>query len=263
MTHPQTLHLRETPAEPSRHEPTRRVALAVILLLLLLTALIAGGLKLLLPTGVEPVTVDHRPGDFDDVAQATRHSLEQYWEDEFPSVYGDEFAPLENGYQPKTADSPPWTCGGEKVTYQDLRGNAFYCGGSDDDYIAYDAELLFPRLNERFGSIAPTIVLAHEMGHAVQARAGIQAPSVVIELQADCFAGAWTRYAQSSGSDPVTWQRADWTVQSAPSWSCATSQERPQRCPRPMASGSTGSTPSRPVGSRVARDAPTFPTAVS
>jgi hypothetical protein len=38
----------------------------------------------------------------------------------------------------------------------------------------------------------------------VQARAGVQAPSVVIELQADCFAGAWTRYAQASGSDPVT-----------------------------------------------------------
>jgi Putative neutral zinc metallopeptidase len=32
----------------------------------------------------------------------------------------------------------------------------------------------------------------------------VDAPSVVIELQADCFAGAWVAYAQTSDSDPLT-----------------------------------------------------------
>ena len=93
---------------------------------------------------------------------------------------------------------------GERLTYDDIRGNAFYCGGEDDDYIAYDAAYLMPRLNESFGALTPAVVLAHEFGHAVQHRAEVDAPSVVIELQADCFAGAWVAYAQTSASDPVT-----------------------------------------------------------
>jgi predicted metalloprotease len=52
--------------------------------------------------------------------------------------------------------------------------------------------------------VSPAIVLAHEMGHAIQSRAGAGGPSIVIELQADCFAGAWLEFAQTSGSDPVT-----------------------------------------------------------
>jgi hypothetical protein len=108
------------------------------------------------------------------------------------------------GIQPKTKDSPPWTCNGERITYHDIRGNAFYCGGKNDDYIAYDAAYLMPRLNKSFGALTPAVVLAHEFGHAVQHRAEVNAPSVVIELQADCFAGAWVAYAQTSASDPVT-----------------------------------------------------------
>ena len=84
-----------------------------------------------------------------------------------------------------------------------IKGNAFYCGGQGDDYIAYDAAFLLPKLNKTFGALAPAVVLAHEMGHAIQARVGIKAPSVVIELQADCFAGAWVANAQKSAKDPV------------------------------------------------------------
>jgi predicted metalloprotease len=43
-------------------------------------------------------------------------------------------------------------------------------------------------------------VLAHEFGHAMQARlADQEAPGILNELQADCFAGAWSRDTQEAG----------------------------------------------------------------
>jgi hypothetical protein len=149
-----------------------------------------------LSLGREPASV---PG----VTDAAQRSLVDYWKSELPKVYDREFVPLAGGFQPKTPQSPPLRCGGAQLTYPDLRGNALYCGAPDGDYIAWDAAELFPRMVERFGSVAPAIVLAHETGHAIQARAGVEAPSIVRELQADCFAGSWTRWSEASAADPV------------------------------------------------------------
>jgi predicted metalloprotease len=150
------------------------------------------------------VDLGAEPGELPATLDATAASLRQFWSTEFEEVYGQPFQDLAGGLQPKTPDSPPWTCGGQQVTYADIKGNAFYCGGPDDDYIAYDAAFLLPQLNKTFGALTPSVVLAHEMGHAIQARAQVEAPSVITELQADCFAGAWVAYAESSDSDPVS-----------------------------------------------------------
>jgi predicted metalloprotease len=143
------------------------------------------------------------PGDLSEALGATEVSNRDYWSTGLPKVYGKPFHDLAGGFQPKSPSSRPWTCHGENLTYDNIKGNAFYCGGQGDDYIAYDAAFLLPQLNKTFGALAPAVVLAHEMGHAIQARAGIKAPSVVIELQADCFAGAWVANAQRSAKDPV------------------------------------------------------------
>jgi predicted metalloprotease len=152
-------------------------------------------------TTARPVTLSERPGDLNAVTRATVASLEEFWATQFPATYRRPYTPLTGGYRPETPQSPPFRCSGQRLSYRDIRLNAFYCPA--DDYIAWDAAMLFPQLDRRFGSVAPAIVLAHETGHAVQRRAGVQAPSLVIELQADCFAGAWVHYAQTSGSDPV------------------------------------------------------------
>jgi predicted metalloprotease len=136
--------------------------------------------------------------------EATTRSLRKYWTDEMPRIYGQRFRELRGGIQAKTESSRAWSCGGQRVTYDEMKGNAFYCGGPRDDYIAYDAGFLLPQLNEQFGSLTPSVVLAHEFGHAIQARADVDAPSVVRELQADCFAGAWVAFAQRSSDGPVT-----------------------------------------------------------
>jgi predicted metalloprotease len=143
------------------------------------------------------------PGDLPKVLAAAEPSIRDYWSTGLPEVYGKPFHDLAGGFRPKSPSSRPWTCHGQNLTYDSIKGNAFYCGGQGDDYIAYDAAFLLPQLNKTFGALAPAVVLAHEMGHAIQARAGIKAPSVVIELQADCFAGSWVANAQKSAKDPV------------------------------------------------------------
>jgi predicted metalloprotease len=148
-------------------------------------------------------TLSARPGDLGGAERATITSLTDYWRREMPRTYDHAFSDLRGGYQPKVPSSKPWRCNGKSVSYRDIRGNAFYCGGTSDDYVAYDAALLFPRLNMAFGSVAPAIVLAHETGHAIQHRAAVVAPSIVVELQADCFAGSWSGFALRSGDDPV------------------------------------------------------------
>jgi predicted metalloprotease len=149
------------------------------------------------------VTLGRTAAELAPATSATEDSLEQFWAGRLPAVYKRGFTPLKGGFQPKTPQSPPFSCNGQRQTYDDMKGNAFYCGGPNDDYIAWDAALLMPELDSRFGGIAPAVVLAHEMGHAVQRRAGVSAPSVLLELQADCFAGSWVRYAETSGDDPV------------------------------------------------------------
>jgi predicted metalloprotease len=152
---------------------------------------------------VPHVALGQGPASLDSAAASTQRSLVDFWDGEFPAVYGKRFEQLRGGFQAKTPQSPPFTCAGRRQTYEDLKGNAFYCGGPDDDYIAYDAAQLFPQLNNEFGGIAPAVVLAHEMGHAIQRRAEVNAASVVTELQADCFAGSWVRSTEKTADDPV------------------------------------------------------------
>ncbi|TDU91200.1 putative neutral zinc metallopeptidase [Kribbella voronezhensis] len=152
---------------------------------------------------VPQVQLGRGPAPLDPAVAATQRSLVDFWAGEFPAVYGKGFEQLRGGFQPKSPQSPPFTCAGKRQTYEDLKGNAFYCGGPGDDYIAYDSAQLFPQLNNEFGGIAPAVVLAHEMGHAIQRRAGVDAPSVVTELQADCFSGSWLRYTEKTADDPV------------------------------------------------------------
>jgi len=45
------------------------------------------------------------------------------------------------------------------------------------------------------------IVFAHEFGHAIQLRSGTEGPTIVLELQADCFAGAWTADVEAGNSE--------------------------------------------------------------
>jgi predicted metalloprotease len=86
--------------------------------------------------------------------------------------------------------------------------NAFYCGA--DDYIAWDDESLMPALYDNFGDFAVALVIGHEWGHAVQARAGVTGPTRFdLEQQADCFAGAWVAWIILEQSPNLTLSPGD------------------------------------------------------
>ncbi|MCO8129283.1 neutral zinc metallopeptidase [Acidimicrobiia bacterium EGI L10123] len=127
--------------------------------------------------------------DPDDVTELALEDLRTYWSRTMVEVYDIEFRPLAGGYVPYGPRSPLPACGPDPVTYDQIAENALYCPA--EDLIAWDRENLIPALQERFGSLTVGLVMAHEFAHAVQARAGVRGATVTLELQADCFAGAW------------------------------------------------------------------------
>jgi predicted metalloprotease len=131
------------------------------------------------------------------VADRAVDDVTAYWERTYPEVYGGPFEPVAgfHPYGPDT-DSPP--CGIPPPRYEEIAENAFYCPGAD--IIAWDEHALMPELNEQFGAFTVAIVIAHEFGHAIQDRAGAVDRTVDLELQADCFAGAWTGHVADGGS---------------------------------------------------------------
>lgn len=90
----------------------------------------------------------------------------------------------------------------------------FYCPGDEKVYIDLG---FYTELAQRFGApgdFAQAYVLAHELGHHVQKLLGTEAAvrerqtrqpmyanqfSVLLELQADCYAGIWARHAAKAG----------------------------------------------------------------
>ena len=130
-----------------------------------------------------------RVEDPDEVVALALDDLEGFWTDALPELYDAEFAPLRGGYVAYGPDTPLPSCGPEPLTYDMVVDNALYCPA--EDLIAWDRAVLLPGLQERFGSLTVGLVMAHEFAHAVQARGGVRGATVTLELQADCFAGAW------------------------------------------------------------------------
>jgi hypothetical protein len=78
-----------------------------------------------------------------------------------------------------------------------ILGNAFYCVRSNSIY--FDLNLL-QRYFTTVGDFAPATVIAHEWGHVIQASTGSKFDTnAEAELQADCFAGVYSRDAVSRG----------------------------------------------------------------
>ncbi|SEH87867.1 Predicted metalloprotease [Mycolicibacterium rutilum] len=160
----------------------------------------SGQSKVAASPDVSKVTIEGDPSaPVNKLAMQAIADLEQYWGEQFPALYDKEFEPIAGGYHAVTEDSPAPPC---TTSPDEVAGNAFYC--STEDVVAWDAQLLLPDLQERFGDFAIPVVMAHEWGHAVQTRSNFTARTVTSELQADCFAGAWARHAKDDGVFDVT-----------------------------------------------------------
>jgi len=135
-----------------------------------------------------------------DTAQAT-------WSRLLPEKMG---TPWQNATLVLFRNATPTGCGvGQTAT------GPFYCPLDQKLYIDLS---FYNELRDRFGApgdFAQAYVLAHELGHHVQHLLGTDAKvrraqqaypgnanqlSVMLELQADCYAGVWGHYAQAGGA---------------------------------------------------------------
>ncbi len=162
------------------------------------------------PDGIVDFGDAKTPQCYDGFLVAAFQDIEQFWGEQFPLTYGGDFDPLEGGIfaaYPARTDPIPG-CGREQTNFENVDGNAFYC--IDGDFMAYDDENLIPSLVQDLGEGAVGIVLAHEFGHAVQARANeFGQPTILKEQQADCFAGAWAAHVARGESDTIQFGDAD------------------------------------------------------
>lgn len=153
---------------------------------------------------------------YDGYLSAALNDIEVWWAEQYSLLFGDAFTPLEGGifaaYPERTKPIPG--CGSPAdSTYQDISdAGAFYC--PEGDFMAYDdgEDGVVFQLAQEFGPSIVAVVMAHEYGHAIQARVGTlnrDVPTVYTEQQADCFSGAWARRAWNGQAPGLPFTDAD------------------------------------------------------
>jgi predicted metalloprotease len=134
--------------------------------------------------------------------KAVAASLENYWAQELPAQTGTQFRPT----QIVTFSGGTSTgCGNAS---KDV--GPFYCPTDEQIYLdtTFFEEVLEGQLGGRGGDFVEPYVIGHEYGHHIQnlmgtmgrvrTQQGPTSDSVRLELQADCYAGMWTRGATGS-----------------------------------------------------------------
>lgn len=127
-----------------------------------------------------------------DVAQAAVAALQAFWRTEFPAAFGRPWRDISH-FVPVHAHDRGVPCVSSAAEVAD---QAFYCPTADS--VVWDADGLIPQVEHDDGPTAVLIVLAHEVGHAVQTRLGVddlqtrqptRYPTILLEAMADCYAG--------------------------------------------------------------------------
>jgi uncharacterized protein len=126
----------------------------------------------------------------DDEETAVR-AVDTFWRRYSTEQTGQAYQPPRVAGSYVGTNGPP--CGGEP---ESVPFNAVYC--RPGDFIAWDEELMEAGYSQ-IGDAWIYLIIAHEWGHAIQARLGSDRVSVQAELQADCLAGAALQGAADDG----------------------------------------------------------------
>ena len=187
--------------------PIPRGPVGLIVLALLVIGGLVGGNSLLGDGGGDPGdgTLSCPAGAQQDVKCRNAlyvTSIQNYWRTALPQAFFEQYRDSDTVFFEQAVNT---ACGAA-----DSGVGPFYC--PEDELIYIDVSF-WNELATRFGAegqFAQPYVLAHEYGHHVQDLLGIEADmrakmqrdpanqnaySVFLELQADCFAGIWTRHA--------------------------------------------------------------------
>ncbi len=135
------------------------------------------------------------PAGGDSLGSAALAAVEDIWREEFPRAFGQPWRDISTAV-PVFTDDPAATEPPCVRSVAEVSGQAFYCPSADA--VAWDADGLLPELNDRYGQAGVAVVIAHEVGHAVQSRLGLDEdqarnparyPTILLEAMADCYAG--------------------------------------------------------------------------
>lgn len=133
---------------------------------------------------------DGCPDTVDDLLALARDDVNDFWQRTFEAAGERYRAPDVFQSYSRTIR----TACGESVPM-----NAFYCPRSNGIY--FDQSLIEDSLAAH-GDFAVVFIIAHEWGHLAQAELGISSAdhySIELELQADCFAGAYSKDTEDRG----------------------------------------------------------------
>lgn len=130
---------------------------------------------------------------------ASVNSIQAFWNEALPAFGGPEYRPAKTVF---FSGSTNTGCGGASSAV-----GPFYCPVDQTIYLdtTFFRQMLQGQLGAQGGEFAEAYVLAHEYGHHIQnllgtmnrvrTQQGAQSDAVRLELQADCYAGLWARYA--------------------------------------------------------------------
>ncbi|WP_067498496.1 neutral zinc metallopeptidase [Actinoplanes sp. TFC3] len=130
------------------------------------------------------------------------NSIQDYWKDAYPQYFKGQYEPSTTEFFSNRVNTG---CGAA-----DSGVGPFYCPADDKVYIDLTFYQVLSQQLGAPGEFAQPYVLAHEYGHHIQDLAGkVNAQnnqtSVKVELQADCYAGAWAKNA--TGTDDGSGQK--------------------------------------------------------
>ena len=136
------------------------------------------------------VTIEELKDDIDGAVEVVDGFWAKHWSDYYTGTYTPPtVAGLYDGTEPDTAPR----CDGEPLEAY----NAYYC--PDGDFVAWDAGLLVNGADQ-IGDSWVYLVVAHEWGHAIQARLDSSLVAQAEELQADCLGAAALYGAHADGT---------------------------------------------------------------
>ncbi|OBF48898.1 neutral zinc metallopeptidase [Mycolicibacterium monacense] len=137
-------------------------------------------------------------GSADRLALLGVDDVEQFWSTTYSRTFDSSFQPVGTLVSYDSEDRyGPEVCGSDQYDNE----NAMYC--FLDDTMAWDRGFLVPTGQQYFGDVSIAALIAHEYGHAVQHESGLTSlltDTIVKEQQADCFAGAYSRWVAESHS---------------------------------------------------------------
>jgi predicted metalloprotease len=144
----------------------------------------------------------------DRLARNALADLDTFWSQAYPEYFGEPYEPISGGYF--SVDSTnideaayPETgigCARAPESPEGVANNAHY--DPNCDVVAYDRALL-EQLSAENGPYLGPAVMAHEIGHAMQGRFGFADSTIVVETQADCLAGAFTRWVVDGNAEHI------------------------------------------------------------